>query len=321
MPDWGREASHLELWPALQDELRFFNHILADHGRVIRGMLDLGEDALIREGDRFTARFTALTGVGDQAVRGVWDGGPAPVAEVAALVEEFVAFKAELLRLLELCQVQAIYPPALIAHARREALWHLGMLQRAQGRPAPRRRDLDLPDGELPALLVPRRLLGRVAVNLNVAALEYALFWVKDHEEHAALLAQHTRPLGQRRLHHTLLAWEKGLHELHRQGVALLDHLRRSEERRHLPPQLEPAVRQYAGLVSTVMVRFQNYLAELVEDLRHCRVPAGQTNFWPSLAHHMRQEADYLLDALLRVKAAADGRPPGEGYAYSTIEE
>ncbi|HHW14366.1 MAG TPA: hypothetical protein GXX28_05470, partial [Firmicutes bacterium] len=48
------------LLPAVGDEMRFFDFILADHGRVIRGILDWSEDERIRRGDRFAATFAAL---------------------------------------------------------------------------------------------------------------------------------------------------------------------------------------------------------------------------------------------------------------------
>lgn len=319
MPDWAYGAGQAEVIRAVQKEMRFFDAIMADHGRVIRGMLDLGEDPFIREGDRFAAAFTELNRKAGHAELGD-DQTAMLVGETAPLVEELIAFKRELRRLLELCRIQAIFGPELMDHVRREALWYQGMLDLALGRPTPRRRDLELPDGETRALLLPRRLIGRVpADHLNAVSMEYTLFWVEIHAEHAAILAQHVRPVVQRPLHRELTDWAEILARLRAEGRRVFTPLETEAERR--TPALKREVARYNREVSDRLTGFRNYLIRLVEELRHCRVPTGQVNFWPAMAHHMRREADYLLDALRRITAAAAGEVLADDPTQLAVEE
>lgn len=318
MPDWAAGAAQAEAVRAVLKEMRFFDGILADHGRVIRGMLDLGEDPYIREGDRFAVAFTELLRKAGQAEPGD-DQTARLAAETAPLVEELIAFKRELHRLLELCRIQAIFNADLMDHVRREALWYLGMLDRALGQPPPRRRELELPDGETRALLLPRYLIGRIPADLNVVSMEYTLFWVEIHAEHAAILALHVRPVVQRDLHRELTDWAGDLGRLRAEGRRVFADPQADDRRR--TSALTKNVSRYNREVTARLTGFRNYLIRLVEELRHCRVPTGQVNFWPALAHHMRREADYLLDALRRVTAAAEGEVLADDPTQPAVEE
>lgn len=311
-------AARVHVAPALKDEMTFFNQIMADHGRVLRGTLDLGEDALIREADRFVTVFEGL----QTRLRPAKGNAILELAlETHETLDELLAFKRQAQRLLSQCEIQAIFEPALVDHIRREGLWYQGMLARPLGRPAPRRRDLELPDGDTRAVLVLRGLIGRIPADLEVVSLEYDLFWLEIHAEHAMVLASHTRPLVQSRLRRQLEEWQRDLDRLRQEGARLSDSRRRREPRRDRPGRFDPAVARYNREVRQVVTRFRNFLVDLVEDLRHCRVPAGQANFWPSIAHHMRLEADYLLDALQRIDEAAGGRSPQDFRPNPFVEE
>ncbi|HHW13422.1 MAG TPA: DUF2935 domain-containing protein, partial [Firmicutes bacterium] len=229
----------------------------------------------------------------------------AAAVETAPLVEEFIAFKKELHALLEQCRVHAVFEPAILDHLRREAVWYLGMLARALGQPTPFRRELGLPNGNVRAALVPRRLIGRLPVSLNVVSLEYDLFWLHLHQEHAALLKTHTRPESQRRLYRLLASWEDDLGGLLRQGEQIFERLAARDRLRQPSPNQEVA--RFNRRLSALMTRWRNYLLDLTESLRFCRVPTGQANFAPAMTNHLRLEADYLLEALHRIATAADG--------------
>ncbi|MGE5507891.1 MAG: DUF2935 domain-containing protein [Chitinophagales bacterium] len=295
---------------AVLEEMRFFDHIMADHGRLLRGSLDLGEDALIRQADHFAGVFTSLA-ERSQAM------DPADEMGIRALVNETIphlmdldTYKLDLERELTRCTVHAIIGAEVLAHIHRELLFYLGFLRRTLDQPTPLRRELDLPDGDTRMLAVPRRLIGRTPDSLDAIALEYGLFWLHAHAEHAMVLAQHTRPAGQRRLHDALEAWQRDLAALERDGMHLFTRMR-DEERPGR--RLHSRVAHWAAESLAAMVKWRNYLASLVDELRRCAIPSGQTNFWPALAHHMRMEADYLVEALRQVLSAAEERGRRDG--------
>lgn len=287
---------------ATWEEMRFFNPLMADHGRVIRGMLDLTEDSRIREGDRFALVFAALAEQVGQAPPAAEDIAPL-VAGTIPTVENFIAFKQEAQNLLEQCRIQAILPAYLVSHIRREAEWYLGMLGKPLGRPTPLRREFLLPAGETRAILLPRHLIGQVPANLNLVAMEYDLWWVHVQRDHAKIAADHTRPESQRRLHRHLSAWDTDFERLWQKGQRLFEHLYAAGHLRR--PTLTPEVVRYNRELSGTLTRWRSYLMSLEEDLRRCQVPSGQTNFWPALPTHFRLETEYLLEALHRLEGAA----------------
>lgn len=304
---------------AVLEEMRFFNHIMADHGRLIRGSLDLGEDALIREADHLAGVFASL----EERSRAI---NPDDVGRFDVLLGETIrhladldTLKLELERDIARCTVHAIIGAEVLAHVHRELLFYLGFLRRASGEPTPFRRDLELPDGDTRMLAVPRRLIGETPEPLDAIALEYGLFWVHAHAEHAMVLAQHVRPEGQRRLFEQLEGWQKDLDALEREGRRAFARLGDADEARY-DRRLHGRVARWAAEALATMARWRNYLAGLFDELRRCAVPGGQTNFWPGLAHHMRMEADYLIDALREVLAVAEERGPRDGHRGSVRE-
>lgn len=280
-------------------EVRFFSRIMFEHAKFIRGGLDptREQEAFIRRADRFARGFGRLEEAADEnscktgRIRGL-------VEESLKLTAALRDFQSELACLIEACRATAILPAALIVHITKEADFFLGLLYRFCDRPGITREALGLPDGSCRALLLPRLLIGCFPADLNILALEYGLFWIKGHQEHAEALGLYTRPRMQTELNESFAIYENEFGALYNEGTALIGATAGTRA-------LAPAWAGWLARAVALTVRWREFLAALHRDLLACQVPTGQINIYPLIVDHMRREADYTLDALNRILTAA----------------
>lgn len=110
------------------DQEVFWDGIMADHSRFIRGMLDPTEAALIARADRFAGEFDALAAKTEQA-----EGNPAMYPRVTMdnleATEELRDFKSSGASGILQCKVRSVIPPLLADHVLREANHYIHFMQ------------------------------------------------------------------------------------------------------------------------------------------------------------------------------------------------
>lgn len=280
---------------AVLAEIQFFTRIMFEHAKFIRGGLDptREQEPFIDRADCFAKFFGRLEE--ELARKSVSE----LVEESIPCVESLRDFKVELAALLEACRATAFLPGELLVHLRKEADFYLGLLDRASGSCPPDRATLGLPDGQMGTQFVPRLLLGVVPANLDLAAVEYGLFWNERHREHAEVLGLYTRPVVQDDLRRCFEAFQAEFAALSAEGTVLAGQ--------PADPCLSPGWRDWLTRVLALTTPWRDFLAQLYCSLLACTVPTGQINVYPLLIDHIRREADYTLDAINRILCAAGG--------------
>jgi hypothetical protein len=118
-----RETPQMTISP---EKEYFWAHLMLDHAKAIRGLLDPSEMALFNEADDFSKLFTAITDSylvpGDNIVV---PAGDATLTETIALSE----LKAHITRGLIECKVKALMIPLYADHLLREAYHFIRLLQ------------------------------------------------------------------------------------------------------------------------------------------------------------------------------------------------
>ncbi|MBU5427644.1 DUF2935 domain-containing protein [Tissierella pigra] len=105
------------------DELRFWNHIMEDHGEFIDGMLDPTEKDLKRRAEEFVKKFEEL-------VKESIKCHEKQLAEKSLITtKEFRDFKVSAVEGLLNCKIKSIIPPLLGDHILREANHYIRILK------------------------------------------------------------------------------------------------------------------------------------------------------------------------------------------------
>jgi hypothetical protein len=107
------------------EQQRFWNRIMAEHAKFIRGLLDPTEEALIQTANRFGNEFDALTA---QAIK-LNDKISDITAEDLAATKDIRNFKAQATAGLLDCDIRSIIIPLLGDHTLREANHYLRLLK------------------------------------------------------------------------------------------------------------------------------------------------------------------------------------------------
>ena len=123
----NREEIHSDKY-ALEHEI-FWNTIMAEHSKFIRGLLDPTENDLIQTANNFGNEFDKLTAEAKAAMDSTM-----PAAEVTAdsmkATKEIKNFKAQGTEGILACKVKSIIIPLLADHTLREANHYLRLLQK-----------------------------------------------------------------------------------------------------------------------------------------------------------------------------------------------
>lgn len=116
-----------------REAVGFWGHALDEHARFVSHLLDPTERQAIRQWQRRSEAFQAATG------SLVEEGGKAtPVSELATVLEladEALEAMTETARAVEAVRIQGILSPRLADHWRRETVWAIEELRRAQASP------------------------------------------------------------------------------------------------------------------------------------------------------------------------------------------
>lgn len=310
-----------ELVGALEEK-RFFDRIMFEHAKFVRAGVDPTEEAAFRTADRFAVTIEAFwnrvmgtpPSVSDAVLLGLID-------ENFALVRPLEAFMKESAQALTECRLLAITPAELIEHLALETVFFLGILSRVTGKPTPTLAELLVAASNERALLLPRRSFIDARRCLTELAFEYGMFWIRRHMEHAAVLALFFRPGIQASYIQAMNEFETRFREVLDAGriafaqVGVPDTV--YEDRMGWPGGgafLPGPVDSWIQQALDVTADFRGFMVTLVNQLVTCTIPGKQANFWPLLGDHIRREADYLIDALQRIRRAASGVPEPEGF-------
>lgn len=267
---------------AVKEELRFWVGIMDDHAKFIRNGFDPTEEELFRRADELAKELDEVKRKVDAFSE------TTPRREVAEVEERAVRavgrlrrFKLEVLRGIRNCSLLTNLPADLIDHLRRESDYFLGVLDFVHRRSPPRRDELGLPDSNRPVHVLPIQFIPFFRRQAFAIGIDLSLFWLKIHAEHAGVLTLFYRPVVQAELLQRTSGFQQELDLLYRRALEV-------DERRS-------GLRDLLREVRPAMEQWRDFLAQLFEDIRHCRVPTGQVNFPARLADHMRREADYYL--------------------------
>ena len=105
------------------DELKFWNHIMEDHGEFIDGMLDPTEKDLKHQAEEFVKKFEKLV---EESIK----CHERQLAEKSLVTtKEFRNFKVSAVRGILDCEIKSIIPPLLADHVLREANHYIRILR------------------------------------------------------------------------------------------------------------------------------------------------------------------------------------------------
>lgn len=108
----------------LRDSELFWNRIMMEHALFIRGLLDPGEEALVRTANEFAGDYRRLletAGAANEKTMGS--------EKACALTRKFRDFKQAGTQGIEACQIRSILLPLLADHVLREANHYLRLLE------------------------------------------------------------------------------------------------------------------------------------------------------------------------------------------------
>lgn len=158
-------------------------------------------------------------------------------------------------------------------------------LYRLKGRPVPPREVLGIPDGNMPAALVPRRLIPFTGSGAVEVARDENLFWLRIHMEHGeVLLLIAYRPELQEELYRATAQFEQELERLLAEAANI--------------PLNAQAYRDFGRRIYPVVNRWREFLSDLYRRVVQCDVPSGQINTPALILDHMAREAQYHLEVL-----------------------
>lgn len=121
----GKEDVDVDREEYEQEE--FWNHIMGEHAKTIRGMLDPSEEELIKIADNFGDEFDELNDKTKQVVDRILDID-ALTEESLEVTEEFHDFKVQAVEGILQCEIKSIIIPLLADHVLREANHYLRLL-------------------------------------------------------------------------------------------------------------------------------------------------------------------------------------------------
>lgn len=122
-PELAREAHEQEV---------FWNDIMAEHAKFIRGLLDPSEDELFRKANEFAKEFDELTQKAKQAPDLIPPRSPVTEESLRA-TEEIRKFKTAGTKGILDCKIRSIIIPLLADHTLREASHYLRLLRQFRG--------------------------------------------------------------------------------------------------------------------------------------------------------------------------------------------
>ena len=106
-------------------EESFWNQIMAEHAKFVRGLLDPTEDVLIKTVANFAKQFDSLT---EETLKATEKTLPKIIKKSLSLTKELKKFKEQGTKGLINCQIKSIILPLLADHILREANHYLGFL-------------------------------------------------------------------------------------------------------------------------------------------------------------------------------------------------
>lgn len=116
----------------IQDTIKkeaFWNKIMAEHAKFIRGLLDPSEDNLIQTANNFGTQFDELT---KEALKATEKTDPQLTKESLDLTKEFKSFKEQGTKGILGCDIKSIIIPLLADHVLREANHYLRLLKKVE---------------------------------------------------------------------------------------------------------------------------------------------------------------------------------------------
>lgn len=250
----------------LLKDARFWSRIMKEHTIFIEGGLPCDQTALIARARALRQRFQALQDRLEQADRIT----PDLLRDLIAAVEDIIAYKKELLRLLVQCQLNGNLFPLLVDHLRREAVHFLGLLQD----PSLRRPDT------MPIMFILRR----------------EVFWLRIMKEHVEFVIHLLDPSER-----MLLVDAEGFRAAFDRLLQTANDL---ESMAESEPRTFNAVKRFTEEVIGWTLDLRNFKATAHELLLLCQLLSIAT---PLLADHIRREADKFLEELAEFKPTLNG--------------
>lgn len=237
------------------EQIRFWIDIMKDHAAFINAGLGCGEAELRDEADRFHSIFESLEKLACEAD---CDDFTDIIAEVAAAVKRFFAFKRHLLHLALECRVDTHNPPLFYDHVSREALYFMRLLERME-------ECLKFPVESMTGETV---------------------FWTKLMADHLMFMLGHIDP-SERQFAEKAVAFDKQFDQLHLQARDFDNMLWRFEP--------VPSFSRYVEdlEVNTGHLRELNQAAEGL--VKKCCI---LSHLPLALAEHVQKETEYFLHTL-----------------------
>lgn len=114
--------------PPIYAQILFWNHVMGDHAKIIRGLLDPSEKELIAGAESFAEEFDTLT---NQLKRAIEKELPTTliIKDIISATEEIRDFKEQATQGILECKIQSIIIPLLGDHVLREANHYLRVLK------------------------------------------------------------------------------------------------------------------------------------------------------------------------------------------------
>lgn len=114
--------------PPIYDQILFWNHVMGDHAKIIRGLLDPSEKDLIAAAESFAEEFESLT---NQLKTAIEKELPTTliIRDIISATEEIQDFKLQATQGILECKIQSMIIPLLGDHVLREANHYLSILK------------------------------------------------------------------------------------------------------------------------------------------------------------------------------------------------
>lgn len=272
---------------AVLDEMQTWVRIVAEHLKFHRGGLDpsLEQDQIFRTLDMLARRTDLLYAqIFGSNMAAHYDFDTilnTTIAEVT-VARNYKVFMFEGIRD---CRILSIVPAGLADHVRRETDRFLGILGRVIGEPTPTRQTLGIPDGNKRVQSIPRLLIPSQPPQVRFTdVLEEIMFFSRIHGEHAGHISMAIRPVVQESVRVRAKDFE----------TRLLGNIDRAKA-------VENSGQGFDRLVTdshNLAVQFRDFVQELLNGVRTCQVPTGQTNAWPLLIDHILRETLFWIGIL-----------------------
>lgn len=242
------------------EQVRFWTRIMMDHASFIKAGLGCCEAELRDEADRFHGLFEDLHKLACQAD---CDDFTDIIADVAAAVRRFFAFKRHLLHLALECRVETHNPPLFYDHISREALYFIHLLDRMEE-----------------CLKYPvEAMTGELA------------FWTKLMADHLMFMLAQLDP-SERQMAEKMVCFNKLFEQLNLQGIDFDHMLWRFEP--------VPSFSRYVEDVLTNAEQLRELKEAVLNLLKQCCVAADMP---VAMAEHVLCEAEHFLHILECIEA------------------